>query len=92
LGKDAWFSLAYKLRHRIYTTDNPLEDDPFHAGRMDDRHRIVFTFDRPLLPRLEGNLTYTREWRETTSDYAATEEVKSFTQNVIGFGLTYTIY
>ncbi|MBC8277804.1 MAG: hypothetical protein H8E46_06205 [FCB group bacterium] len=92
LGKDAWFSLGYKLRHRIYTTDNLLEDDPFHAGRMDDRHRIVFSFDRNLLPRLEGNLTYTREWRETTSDYSTAEDVKSFTQNIIGFGLTYTIY
>lgn len=92
LGKDSWFSLEYKLRHRIYTTDNLLADDPFHAGRMDNRHRIVFTFDRPLLPRLDGNFTFTREWRNTASDYRLTEEVKSFSQNVIALGLTYTIF
>ena len=92
MGQDTWLSLEYKLRHRIYVTGNSLEYDPFHAGRMDDRHRIVLTIDREILPRLDGKLIYTREWRETTSDYELVTDVKNFTQNIVGFGLTYSIF
>jgi len=91
-GKDVWFSLQYKLRHRIYTTDNHLLADPYHSSRSDDRQRIIFTLSRKLTAKLEGAFSYTREWRITHSDYAPVEEVKNFTQDIFSLDLTYSIY
>ncbi len=92
LKEDTWFSLQYKLRHRIYTTDNSLANDPFHAGRLDDRHRIVFSIRRPITAKIDVALSYTREWRRTQSDYQTVIDIKNFDQNVMGISLTYTVF
>lgn len=90
--QDLWMSLQYKLRHRIYTTDNALTVDPYHSTRGDDRHRLILSLTRKITSKLESVLSYTREWRVTQSDYAPVKEVKDFTQNIFSLGLTYSIF
>lgn len=90
LGQDTWMGIQYKLRHRIYTTNNALSSDPFHAGRMDDRHRLVISADRKLMNRLDGFLNYTYEWRNSESDNPSVAKVKNFRQNVMTLGLEYS--
>jgi hypothetical protein len=90
LGQDTWLNLQYKLRHRIYETDNSLVADPMHASRQDDRHRIVFGVDRKITEKLNGFLNYTHEWRKSISDNPGVDDAKDFTQNVFVIGFEYS--
>ena len=90
-GENTDISLNYKLRRRYYTTDNSLEIDPFHAGRMDNRHRIIFTVSRDITPDLLAEIEYTHEWRNTDSGVILVEDIKDFRQNVIALSLTFDI-
>ena len=92
LGEDTWFTLQYKLRHRIYTSDNSLDIDPFHAGRLDNRHRAILEISRSLSPRLNTALKYTLEWRTTESDCQSVIKAKKFQQNVFSLSLTYKLF
>jgi hypothetical protein len=85
-------SVEYKLRHRIYTTNNTLQQDPFHAGRGDDRHRIILDFEQEFTAKITAGLSYTHEWRDTHSDYPPTVDAKSFKQNVIELTIGYRLY
>jgi hypothetical protein len=90
--EDIWFTLQYKLRHRVYTTDNSLTADPFHAGRMDDRQRISFTISRDIIPRLNAEVTYNFEWRDIESPEPVVEQIKDFQNNTFSLSLTYKIF
>ena len=92
LSKDTWFSLQYKLRHRIYSTDNPVTLDPIHAARLDDRHRAIFSISSDIVENLAAELSFTREWRETKSDYSSLPDIKNFKQNIFTLSLTYSIF
>ena len=92
LNKDTWFVLQYKLRHRIYTTNNLLTFDPIHATRMDDRHRVIFSIRRDILKRLAANFSFIREWRDTKSYYSSLPDIKNFKQNIFSLSLVYTIF
>ncbi len=91
-GEDSDISLQYKLRRRCYSTDNTVEDDPFHAGRVDFRHRITASITRDILPLLEMELGYIHEWRDTDSPAPLVKEIKNFRQNVLAFSLTYKFF
>jgi hypothetical protein len=80
------------LRHRVYTTDNSLTADPFHAGRMDDRQRISFTISRDIIPRLNAEVTYNFEWRDIESPEPVVEQIKDFQNNTFSLSLTYKIF
>ena len=88
-GSDTWFTLQYKLRHRIYTTGNSLQSDPYHSARLDDRHRIIFEINRDITPHLEITIGYTYQWRTTESDYQPVIDAKEFQQHIYSVTFNY---
>jgi hypothetical protein len=50
--------LKYRFEHRVYTTTNDPSFDPSHAGRTDDRSRIVARAVWKLLPTLNLEASY----------------------------------
>ncbi len=67
-----------QLRRRIYTTDNSLENDPFHRGRLDVRWKITPSITAAVTPTVNITLGAGYEERTTTSDVARVEEIKDF--------------
>lgn len=79
---------------RYYTTNNYLEEDPEHAGRVDDAWRCFFTYSISLSKSFEASAFYKWYGRNTSSEsefnelYLAAE--KDFRQNQYGIGVSYT--
>lgn len=80
---------------RFYTTKNYLEEDPEHAGRVDDAWRCFFTWDLDLSKSFEFSAFYKWYGRNTTTlaeenqEYLSAE--KNYRQNQVGIGLTYSL-
>ena len=89
--KSTDFSLQYKLRNRFYTTDNSLVNDPFHAGREDNRHRITFDINRELTKSIDAGIIFVREWRNVKSLNPTVIDIKEFTQSAFALTMTYKI-
>lgn len=70
--------LTARLRRRIYTTDNSIDNDPFHRGRLDVRWEIAPSITAAVTPTVNVTLGASYEERTTTSDVARVEEIKDF--------------
>ena len=79
---------------RYYTTKNYLEEDPEHAGRVDDAWRCFFTWDLDISKSFEFSAFYKWYGRNTTTlaeenqEYLSAE--KNYRQNQVGIGVTYS--
>jgi hypothetical protein len=72
------FSVQGRLRWRVYTTDNSLDEDPFHRGRLDKRWEISPSVTASLTRGVDLTLGYSHEERRTESDIERVEEIKNF--------------
>lgn len=84
-------SLSWRLRRRVYTTERPIEMDPFHRGRLDSRWELTPSLTWAPLQAFDLNLYFTYEQRRTESDIAAVANVKDFDRREFGIGLSYKI-
>lgn len=78
---------------RYYTTKNYLEEDPEHAGRVDDAWRCFFTWDLDISKSFGFSAFYKWYGRNTTSSAEENQEYlseeKDYRQNQAGIGVTY---
>ena len=91
-GKDTNFALGYKLRNRFYTTDNLLNDDPFHAGREDKRSNLSFDITQELSDRVDFGISYLRDWRKVDSLSETVSDIKDFKQNIYSLTLSFKLF
>jgi len=82
-------SVQGRLRWRVYTTDNSLDEDPFHRGRLDKRWEITPSVTAGLTRRVDLALGYTHEERRTTSDVARVKDIKNFRVRELYIALEY---
>jgi hypothetical protein len=78
---------GYSLARRTYTTANSGEEDPAHAGRVDEIANVTAAVRYDL-----GNVTfvadYDLEWRELLSVYSTEiQEVKDYRSSRLGLGV-----
>lgn len=71
-------SLSGRLRRRVYTTDNSLDVDPFHRGRLDTRWKISPSVTATFNKKIALIISFSHEERKTLSDIARVEEIKNF--------------
>ncbi len=84
-------SLTYRWRRRVYTTNRSFELDPFHRGRLDNRHQITVAADVAIVSRLTAAPYFTYDERRTDSPNQRVVQVKSFVRREFGLTLTCTI-
>ena len=91
-GKRGWeFSISSKLRIRNYTTDNSINDDPFHVGRRDTRWEVNPEVSTQLLRNLSITVDYLYEERDTDTNISYVREFKEFTRRVYSISLKYQL-
>jgi hypothetical protein len=84
-------AMDYRHRRRVYTTNRPLADDPFHRGRLDHRGRWEWSV-RISPSRITDVETYfAYEFRNTDSKEPAVPLAKDFIRREIGVVFTYKI-
>jgi len=82
------FRCLYDYSYRSYTTS--LEEDQFHFGRRDHRHRIMFSTQFRVLTGLHLKLSLIRQWRDATSQiYPNIDAVKDYSKYQVGAGLEF---
>jgi hypothetical protein len=74
-------SVSSQIRRRVYRTNNAIELDPFHRGRLDWRWRIIPSVSVDFTERLTISVGYGFEKRTTISDVPRVEQVKDFEIN-----------
>jgi hypothetical protein len=84
-------SASYRLRRRVYTTDRPLDLDPFHRGRLDKRGTFTLGLNVKAVSRLEVEpyFTYDERWADSMAPQVPL--VKNYVRREYGLTLTYTI-
>ncbi len=85
-------NLNLRLRHRFYTSDLPLIDDPYHRGREHMLNRVLFKVDTKIVKGLSGGPSVTYEWRKTESPTEAVPIVKDYNGIKYGFELVYKLW
>lgn len=84
-----------RLMKRYFSSTHYLEDDPTHAGRVDDNFRIYTTYTLKLNKRTELSVFYNWLYRESDTSAEANKEYlkneKAYRQNQVGFKLAYDI-
>ncbi len=70
--------VTHRLRHRYYTSDMSLEDDPFHAGREHLQQRLFLDVNTSIVSGLSGGIALEYEWRRTDSPNDKVPVVKDF--------------
>ncbi|MBZ0263740.1 hypothetical protein K8I28_03655 [bacterium] len=89
LSHDFDLNVSHRLRHRYYTTDNPLETDRFHRGREHDHHLFSLSLEGDLGSAVSGGPWFAYEWRRTNSPVDRVPEVKDY--DAIEFGVRFDI-
>ncbi len=92
LNREWDISLKHRIRHRYYTSDFSLEDDPFHAGREHLHQRVMFTMETEIVPGLEGGPSIDYEWRRSDSPNDRVPEVKDFDVFRFSFKFSYKVW
>jgi hypothetical protein len=78
---------AYRFSRRTFTTANPAEIDPGHAGRVDDESRAGVELSYRL-GRARLSAGYELEWREVRSAYRQQiEDVKDYRRSRLSVGV-----
>ncbi|MCF8373063.1 MAG: hypothetical protein K9H64_15695 [Bacteroidales bacterium] len=80
---------------RYFSSTHYLEEDPTHAGRVDDNFRLYITYDIKLNKQLKLSVFYNWLYRESDTKAEANKEYlkneKAYRQNQLGFKLAYDI-
>ena len=93
LLRRAWsVELSTRFRHRYYTSELPLAEDPIHRGREHLHSRYGITVDGPLVGNLRGGPMFDYEMRRTDSPLPWVSETKDFDTWRAGIALTYTLW
>jgi|GEM_PF-1249013 len=91
LGKPWEFSASVRLRIRNYTTDNSVQNDPFHAGREDTRWEVEPKVSVDVLRNLTLWASFQYEQRHTDSSVDIVREFKDFVRRTYFVGLEYQL-
>lgn len=83
--------ISYRLRRRVYTTNSPLELDPFHRGRLDRRGVITSSIQMTMTKKLDLSGYFSYEERRTESPWSSVPSVKDFIRREIGVVCSYSI-
>ncbi len=67
LAREWTIELAYRIRHRYYTSDMDWDRDPFHSGREHIQQRLFLDVDTDINDRIGVGISFEYEWRETDS-------------------------
>lgn len=78
---------TYKWRRRAYLTNNDLELDPFHRGRLDRRGQFTVTLNTKLDGRLSVDLFSGYDQRHSESPTPSVPAVKNFVRHEYGVRL-----
>lgn len=81
-----------RFRHRYYTSDQPLDQDPIHRGRKHLHSRFSFTMTSRLFGHLEGGPVIEYEMRRTSSPLDWVKRAKDFNAFRAGVTLAYIIW
>ncbi|MDP8209034.1 MAG: hypothetical protein P9L92_20390 [Candidatus Electryonea clarkiae] len=90
--RDWDFSLGHRIRHRYYTSEIPLDEDPFHSGREHYHQRFMLSFETDIVPMLRGGAGLEYEWRRTDSPIDRVHEVKDFDAFRFSIRLSYQVW
>jgi len=83
--------ISYRLRRRVYTTNSPLELDPFHRGRLDNRGVITTSIRMAITNKWDLSSYFSYEERRTESEWSSVPNVKNFIQREIGVICSYSV-
>lgn len=85
----------FEFLKRYYTTDNYLEEDEEHAGRIDESFGLLLTYEVKVLKSLKTSVYYELLGRNSGSKAEANREYlsleKDYRQTRIGFDITYNL-
>ncbi|MBT3207745.1 MAG: hypothetical protein HN704_15060 [Bacteroidetes bacterium] len=88
------FNIEAKIMKRYFSSVHYLEDDPTHAGRVDDNIRVYLTYNLKLSKKTKLAVFY--NWYLRNSDTSAEENKtylsneKDYFQNQLGLKLSYS--
>lgn len=88
LGKSTSFTGMIRMRHRYYTSDLSLAEDPFHAGREHNHWRFSGTFNVRLTKALTLSPSGEYEMRKTDSPLQKVKDAKDFDAFRVGLELS----
>ncbi len=92
LDREWDITVTHRLRHRYYTSELPLNKDPFHAGREHLQQRLFFDIQTEILPGITGGPSIEYEWRNTDAPVDRVAEVKDFSAFRAMLGLRFEIW
>jgi hypothetical protein len=85
-------TLGYQLARRYFTTEKSPEEDPFHAGRQDDIHRLSLTTEYDILRSLSLYWRYELQRRDVSSgELERITEVKNYHRHRFAMGIEFTM-
>jgi hypothetical protein len=79
----------FRYRRRVYTTNRPVEFDPFHRGRLDKRWEWTSSVTADIVSGISAQAYFTYESRHTDSPMPQVPLVKNFLRRE--FGLIFTL-
>lgn len=83
-----------KFMKRYFSSTHFLEEDPTHAGRVDDNFRLYATYSISLKRNLKLSVFYNWLYRKSDTTAEANKEYlkneKAYRQSLIGFKITYS--
>ncbi|MBD3166667.1 hypothetical protein GF324_08710 [bacterium] len=84
--------LSYRMRHRFYTSELSLEEDPFHAGREHWHQRLMLSTEVDVTKRFAVGPEIEYEWRRTESPAERVADIKDFNTYRFWLHLSYEIW
>jgi hypothetical protein len=83
-----------RIMKRYFSSTHFLEDDPTHAGRVDDNFRLYSTYNLKLNKKLKLSIFYNWFYRESDTSAEENKEYlkneKAYRQYQLGFKLAYS--
>lgn|GEM_PF-5419476 len=89
--RDLGLDFNFYERLRKYSSDAPVQEDIFHSGRTNWRHRYEVIATMDVRPYLDLVLNYQYEDRVVNSDYPLVIQLKEYSTTIISVGLEYAL-
>ncbi len=86
------FAFEYEHRLRYYQSEQPVEADPFHAGRKDRRRIFTTALSLDLQTRVGFKAVFTYDQRRTDSPVTAVPEIKNYDNRIFELVVTYQVF
>lgn len=91
-GKSVEMDISHRLRHRYYTSELSIEDDPFHRSREHVQQRFMVEFSTELLEGFMIGPEIDFEFRRSESPVDAVIDAKDFDALRFMLNIEYSIY